>query len=122
MPPAVASCSRGPRGRRSMETRTRGSKSCGAPYSPRAPQPRLPVAEDEFRRGRERRSAVRAVGASKGLEGECEMAQGCLEVSGKIDLAQFWPDGDADADTTRVKVTVGANAFRFRKDNRSSFQ
>ena len=40
------------------------------------------------------------------------MPTGLLEVTGTIDLAQFWPSGQSDADT--VKVQVGANAFRFR--------
>lgn len=50
------------------------------------------------------------------------MATGCLEVKGTIDLAQFWPDGEADADTTKVKVQVGRNAFRFRPDDDSPFR
>jgi endonuclease YncB( thermonuclease family) len=39
------------------------------------------------------------------------MPKGLLEVSGTIDLAQFWPAGESDADT--VKVVLGPNAFRF---------
>ena len=40
------------------------------------------------------------------------MFSGMLEVSGTIDLAQFWNIGESDADT--VKVTLaGTNAFRF---------
>jgi endonuclease YncB( thermonuclease family) len=41
------------------------------------------------------------------------MFQGMLEVTGTIDLTQFWPQTESDADT--VKVVVGTNAFRFQK-------
>jgi len=40
------------------------------------------------------------------------MPKGLLEVSGTIDLAQFWPGGESDADTVKVLLS-GANAFRF---------
>lgn len=40
------------------------------------------------------------------------MATGLLEVTGTIDLAQFWPAGESDADTAKVKLS-GADAFRF---------
>ena len=40
------------------------------------------------------------------------MPTGLLEVSGTIDLTQFWPTGDSDADTVKVHLS-GANAFRF---------
>lgn len=42
------------------------------------------------------------------------MAQGLLEVTGLIDLSQFWPKGESDADTIRVKVADPARDFRFR--------
>jgi endonuclease YncB( thermonuclease family) len=38
--------------------------------------------------------------------------KGLLEVSGTIDLAQFWPSGESDADTVKVMLS-GPNAFRF---------
>jgi len=41
------------------------------------------------------------------------MPKGLLEVSGTIDLAQFWPNQESDADTVKVTLS-GANAFRFR--------
>jgi len=41
---------------------------------------------------------------------------GLLKVSGLIDLAQFWPDGESDADTTKIKLKVGPNAFKFAAD------
>jgi len=41
------------------------------------------------------------------------MTRGMLEVSGKIDLSQFWPTGESDADTVKVTIS-GANAFKFR--------
>lgn len=49
------------------------------------------------------------------------MAQGLLEVSGTIDLTQFWPGGSSDADTTKVKVQVGAGGIRFRKHPGAQF-
>ena len=36
-----------------------------------------------------------------------------LEVSGTIDLSQFWPNGESDADT--VNVLIGDGAFTFRE-------
>src|SRR5229473_413427 len=41
------------------------------------------------------------------------MPKGLLEVSGTIDLVQFWPGGESDADTVKVLLS-GANAFKFR--------
>src|SRR5437773_795653 len=40
------------------------------------------------------------------------MTKGLLEVSGTIDLAQFWPAGESDADTVKVLLS-SPNAFRF---------
>jgi endonuclease YncB( thermonuclease family) len=40
------------------------------------------------------------------------MPTGLLEVSGTIDLTQFWPTGESDADTVKVHLS-GTNAFRF---------
>jgi endonuclease YncB( thermonuclease family) len=40
------------------------------------------------------------------------MTKGLLEVSGTIDLAQFWHGGESDADTVKVLLS-GPNAFRF---------
>ena len=42
------------------------------------------------------------------------MPTGLLELSGTMDLAQFWPAGTSDADTTKILVTVGDGAFRYR--------
>ena len=42
------------------------------------------------------------------------MPTGLLEVTGRLDLAQFWPTGKSDADTAHLTLD-GANAFRFRK-------
>jgi endonuclease YncB( thermonuclease family) len=58
---------------------------------------KIPFHQDEF---------IQVVGGDN-------MAKGLLEVSGTIDLAQFWPAGDSDADTMKVKLS-GLNAFRFR--------
>jgi endonuclease YncB( thermonuclease family) len=41
------------------------------------------------------------------------MASGMLEVSGTIDLAQFWDSGQSDADTVHVTLS-GPDAFRFQ--------
>jgi len=41
------------------------------------------------------------------------MAQGRLEVTGTIDLNQFWPKGSSDADTTKIVVATEPGAFRF---------
>ena len=40
------------------------------------------------------------------------MPKGLLELSGTIDLTQFWPTTESDADTVKV-VAAGTNAFRF---------
>jgi endonuclease YncB( thermonuclease family) len=49
------------------------------------------------------------------------MPQGLLEVSGSIDLNQFWPAGESDADTVKVLLS-GASAFRFRPHPNASFK
>ena len=43
------------------------------------------------------------------------MFKGLLEVSGTIDLNQFWPIGESDADTVKVLLS-GPDAFTFRSD------
>ncbi len=40
------------------------------------------------------------------------MPTGVLELTGTIDLTQFWPSGESDADTVKVQVS-GPDAFRF---------
>lgn len=44
---------------------------------------------------------------------------GILRVRGTIDLAQFWPDGEADADTSKIKVDVAADSFVFAEDGKT---
>ncbi len=39
---------------------------------------------------------------------------GLLQVTGKIDLKQFWPNGESDADTTKVIVETEKDAFKFQ--------
>lgn len=39
---------------------------------------------------------------------------GLLQVTGKIDLNQFWPNGESDADTTKVIVETEKDAFKFQ--------
>jgi endonuclease YncB( thermonuclease family) len=55
-----------------------------------------------------------------GLEGG-KMPQGLLEVSGSIDLNQFWPTGESDADTVKLLLSA-ANAFRFRSHAGAPFK
>jgi endonuclease YncB( thermonuclease family) len=43
------------------------------------------------------------------------MPTGLLELTGSIDLNQFWPKGTSDADTTKVIIDVAEDAFRFRQ-------
>lgn len=50
------------------------------------------------------------------------MAQGLLEISGTIDVAQFWPSGTSDADTTKIIISIGPDAFRFRAAPDGAFQ
>lgn len=38
---------------------------------------------------------------------------GVLKVTGKMELHQFWPDGDSDADTIKVLVGLEEDAFEF---------
>lgn len=49
------------------------------------------------------------------------MVAGLLEVTGAIDVSQFWPSGQSDADTSKVIIDVGADAIRFRKNESSPF-
>ena len=48
------------------------------------------------------------------MSGGFRMADGLLQVTGTIDLDQFWPNGRADADTTKILVTVGGDDISFR--------
>jgi len=41
--------------------------------------------------------------------------RGVLEVSGQLDLSQFWPSGSSDADTAHVNVDMSVNPFKFRQ-------
>lgn len=50
------------------------------------------------------------------------MAQGLLEITGTIDVAQFWPSGKSDADTTKILLSIGPNPFRFRPNAGATFQ
>ena len=50
------------------------------------------------------------------------MATGLLEVSGSIQLDQFWPVGTSDADTTKILVHVDEKSFRFRRAEGATFQ
>jgi endonuclease YncB( thermonuclease family) len=50
------------------------------------------------------------------------LALGLLEVSGSLDLTQFWPSGGSDADTSKIRVEVGAGAFRFRPHPGAAWQ
>jgi endonuclease YncB( thermonuclease family) len=37
-----------------------------------------------------------------------------LQISGHIQVAQFWPEGDSDADTTKLLVSVGQDSFKVK--------
>ncbi len=50
------------------------------------------------------------------------MAQGLLEVTGSIELGQFWPMGDSDADTTKIVLTTTTESLRFRPHPGAPFQ
>ena len=50
------------------------------------------------------------------------MADGRLEVTGTIQIDQFWPTGASDADTAKILVGTGPGAFRFRPDPATPFQ
>ncbi len=53
---------------------------------------------------------------------EDETSMGLLQVTGIIDLKQFWPEGESDADTAKVQVQVDQNAFKFRNTPRAPFK
>jgi endonuclease YncB( thermonuclease family) len=46
------------------------------------------------------------------------IAMGILRIRGKIELEQFWPDGESDADTTKVHVIVGSDSFEYAEDGK----
>ncbi len=46
---------------------------------------------------------------------------GLLKVKGRINIGQFWPNGESDADTTKVLVDVDQNAFTFQPKPTSKF-
>jgi endonuclease YncB( thermonuclease family) len=48
------------------------------------------------------------------------MYKGALEISGTIDLAQFYPNGSSDGDTIKLKVGTGKKAFRFYKQTNAA--
>jgi endonuclease YncB( thermonuclease family) len=37
-----------------------------------------------------------------------------LQITGHIQVAQFWPDGDSDADTTKLLVSVARDSFKVK--------
>ncbi len=45
-----------------------------------------------------------------------------LEISGSIDLAQFWPNGKSDADTTKLMLTVTPDSVRIRLAGQMRFK
>jgi endonuclease YncB( thermonuclease family) len=47
---------------------------------------------------------------------------GLLEVTGTIDLGQFWPSGRSDADTTTVVLKLVADPIQFRKNDGAPFR
>src|SRR5712675_2274002 len=47
---------------------------------------------------------------------ELNPATGLLELTGTLDLKQFWPDGTSDADTANVVIDPAAGPFQFREN------
>src|SRR5262249_49846324 len=47
---------------------------------------------------------------------------GFLEVTGTLDVGQFWPSGRSDADTTTVLVKVVGDPMQFRKNDAAPFR
>src|SRR5262245_38700889 len=47
---------------------------------------------------------------------------GLLKLSGTLDVAQFWPNGQSDADTTKVIVHVQGDSFKFSANGASDFE
>ncbi len=45
-----------------------------------------------------------------------------LEISGTIEIVQFWPKGKSDADTTKLLLTVTPGSVRVRLDGQTQFQ
>ena len=50
------------------------------------------------------------------------MAQGLLEISGTLEVAQFWPSGTSDGDTVKIVISSGPDAFQFRADPNGAFR
>lgn len=42
------------------------------------------------------------------------MFAGQLRIRGRVQLSQFWPEGESDADTVKVIMTVNQDSFEFR--------
>ncbi len=45
-----------------------------------------------------------------------------LEITGTIDLAQFWPTGKSDADTTKLRLTIAQGSVKVRLAGQTHFQ
>jgi endonuclease YncB( thermonuclease family) len=45
-----------------------------------------------------------------------------LEITGTLDLAQFWPKGKSDADTTKLRLAVTQDSFKVRLAGQTQFQ
>ena len=43
-----------------------------------------------------------------------------VTITGSLDLAQFWPDGESDADTTKLVVDVSPGAIRYQLPGESA--
>ena len=44
-----------------------------------------------------------------------------LEITGRIKLNQFWPDGKSDADTSKLELTVSADGARVKPAGSTKF-
>jgi endonuclease YncB( thermonuclease family) len=56
------------------------------------------------------------------LMGGAMAATNRLEISGTIDLGQFWPDGESDADTTKIVLAVAAGSVRVQLSQNATMQ
>ena len=45
-----------------------------------------------------------------------------LEMTGTLDLQQFWPDGSSDADTTKLLLSVNPGSTRIHLAGKTQFQ
>src|SRR5262249_15877033 len=47
---------------------------------------------------------------------------GLLRLTGTVDSAQFWPDGESDADTVKIHVDISNGGFEFQHHANGQFK